>query len=179
MKMEIVIGAGCFLILAFGLGWQLALAEKYNESEIGIIDLDNFGKNFGSKRMRIPAIFATMSFTLIILYAIGLIVWNIFIGIDPKATNTVGPDFKILLFLAILAVVIVIKSFYAPVLLSATLSWTLYMWYQYDIFDVIPVYSFVIDFLLNWAPPWIKNSYTIGMISYLTGSSIVATFSPG
>lgn len=175
--MEIVIGSGCFLILIFGLGWQLFLAEKYGESDIGIIDLDNFDRNFNSKRMLIPSTLASLAFIIIVLYAIGLIVWNIFVGIDQRATNTVGPDFKILLLLAILAVVIVIKSFYAPILLSAALSWALYMWFQYDIIEVIPIFSFVIEFLLNWAPPWVQNFYIMGMLSYLAGSSIITTFS--
>lgn len=173
---QALIGSLCLAIVVAGVFWQAYIFDAYGEDPEEIFNTDYIDENFFSRRMFLPTWLSIASIGFIIVYGAGVLSWNTLVGIDPQATNTIGIDYSILFFLFSLAIVILFKSYLAPFLLSISTSWSVYMWFQYGVFDLIPLFSLVIEYLMHWAPTWLKDTYIVGMLSYITGSSILSTF---
>ncbi len=91
---------------------------------------------------------------------------------EPSNTflGTVG------VFLSILAVTLVwhLKNVVGQFLVGISAAWATYRYYVAGEFDVLPLFGWVVDFLLYWAPPSIQIAYVAGSFVVFIVSGILA-----
>ena len=151
----------CFAILASSIAWQVFI----------------YGKMGPSSRSESETILSVMGIPAIIggIIIVGSISWSVLILIDPNTHATLSGQIKFVGTIIVLAIIFFIKNLFGAVLSGATLSWAIYMWYQYGSIELIPIFQMVIDAFMPWAPTWMKVLYIWVTLIYAFISSVISS----
>ena len=148
------IGLLCLSQLAIGLIWTNYCYETASDSEIKI------------KLCAPILIFA--------LALIGHFAWGILTLIDNHAEIDTKEFFYISASITALGAVFLFKNLIAPLFLMLATAWSTYMYLTYGIAELVPVYDFILEVLLFWAPNWMQVTYVWGSMVYLLIGSVVS-----
>lgn len=152
--LQVTVGVGCLVLFTGGAYLTFLLYADVDPDTIAI-------------RLILP-----------ILFFVVLLAGHLFFGLltlfDKDYVRT-GTGFWTIFFTILgTGIVFSVKNIVAPFFLGLALSWALYYGALYGNWELIPIYSFMFDYLLFWAPEWINRSYTIGSLIYLLWATLVS-----
>jgi hypothetical protein len=134
-----LIGTLCLLVMMFGIRWQAL----------------TFLGDTVTRQQR-------MKWALIVVGSCvtGATTWGIFGLIDAKSNITPLDAAGYVLGVAIVGVAFLMKTWMGPILLTATLSWSVYMLLVYGEWSLIPVFNIIVETFLSFAPAYADQFYT-------------------
>lgn len=135
----------------------------------GILTVWSYGASEGIIIFRL---FAPVG--LFLLLMISYVVFSIMTLFDPNYSISLDFLFKVLGGLLGVGVIFSLKNIVAPLFVALTLAWAIYNGVVHSEWLLIPVYAFIIDFLLFWAPDWVQVGYIWASLLYLVAASFSA-----
>lgn len=111
---------------------------------------------------------------LFLLLMVAYIVFAVMTLFDANYGIPFGLFLKVLGSLFALGIVFSLKNLIAPMFVAFTASWAVYNGVLYSDWALIPIYGFIVEVLMFWAPEWVQSGYIWGSMIYLVGASFTA-----
>lgn len=182
-------GMFCGLVFLAGVAWQIRIYQTASESYRGWEELVlAFLKNprrFGNAsrstladraRLMTFALPFTASWVVVALALVGVVAYGLLASIDPQREVSFVPLARFFVAVVIIAAAFLVKSLLNAVLLSATVTWTLYKLLLHGEFSFIPLYSILFELVSEGLPLWIPGLYTLLSLGYAVVSAVSSSF---
>ena len=153
----IVIGLISFL----GLIWQFWLTDKdiSRKKESGV----------APRRLYVPLVAG-------FLIVLGAIVYCIIVRLDPRKASIAWPTLLLWCSKAfVFALVINLKSYFGPLVVSFVASSELYYLMEYGEWHPVPLLSALADWVFEFGPHWVSIAYLVVQTVYCFATSTAET----
>lgn len=91
---------------------------------------------------------------------------------DRSFTYEDNPFWPVFWGIAGTGIIFFLKNLIAPFMIAVALAWAVFQYAVNDIWSLVPIYSFIIEALLFWAPSWIQVGYIWVSLATLVVSSL-------
>jgi len=152
---QIFIGFICLVILFGGGFWTFA---SY------VIPIEN-----GNREMVAFRAFSPLVIFGVILACYGM--FGIMTLFEPNFSYGNNEFWPVFGGIAGVGVIFFLKNLIAPMMLAITLAWGVFQFAINDVWSLVPIYAFILEVLLFWAPDWVQIGYIwVSLVAFVASS---------